>query len=195
MSRLRMDDMITFECFLLQIQTKRELFFKAESGSIPSSPSVPPPQPPTAASTNNATLTSTLPPGGVPIAAPVKSRLPQTAVVQNQNDSEDSNKRESATNNRSDGKETRSAPTTKPKELDGYVGFANLPNQVYRKAVKKGFDFTLMVVGEFTLSMSINHTVDHSCSSLCLLLTSVQHVRLVLSYPTTVITEAVVLNC
>lgn len=36
----------------------------------------------------------------------------------------------------------------KPKELDGYVGFANLPNQVYRKAVKKGFDFTLMVVGK-----------------------------------------------
>lgn len=36
----------------------------------------------------------------------------------------------------------------KPKELDGYVGFANLPNQVYRKAVKRGFDFTLMVVGE-----------------------------------------------
>lgn len=37
---------------------------------------------------------------------------------------------------------------SKPKELDGYVGFANLPNQVYRKAVKKGFDFTLMVVGK-----------------------------------------------
>lgn len=36
----------------------------------------------------------------------------------------------------------------KPKELDGYVGFANLPNQVYRKAVKKGFEFTLMVVGK-----------------------------------------------
>lgn len=34
------------------------------------------------------------------------------------------------------------------KELEGYVGFANLPNQVYRKAVKKGFEFTLMVVGE-----------------------------------------------
>ncbi|CAH2211505.1 jg27408, partial [Pararge aegeria aegeria] len=34
----------------------------------------------------------------------------------------------------------------KTKELDGYVGFANLPNQVYRKAVKKGFEFTLMVV-------------------------------------------------
>lgn len=36
----------------------------------------------------------------------------------------------------------------KTKELDGYVGFANLPNQVYRKAVKRGFEFTLMVVGE-----------------------------------------------
>eukprot|EP00123_Amoebidium_parasiticum_P005963 comp17031_c0_seq1/m.15731 comp17031_c0_seq1/g.15731 ORF comp17031_c0_seq1/g.15731 comp17031_c0_seq1/m.15731 type:complete len:308 (-) comp17031_c0_seq1:257-1180(-) len=28
------------------------------------------------------------------------------------------------------------------------VGFANLPNQVHRKAVKKGFSFTLMVMGE-----------------------------------------------
>lgn len=37
----------------------------------------------------------------------------------------------------------------KVKKLDGYVGFANLPNQVYRKAVKKGFEFTLMVVGKF----------------------------------------------
>ena len=34
------------------------------------------------------------------------------------------------------------------KEAEGYVGFANLPNQVYRKSVKKGFEFTLMVVGE-----------------------------------------------
>lgn len=34
------------------------------------------------------------------------------------------------------------------KELEGYVGFANLPNQVYRKSVKRGFEFTLMVVGE-----------------------------------------------
>lgn len=40
-------------------------------------------------------------------------------------------------------------PERRTKELDGYVGFANLPNQVYRKAVKKGFDFTLMVVGKF----------------------------------------------
>jgi hypothetical protein len=31
----------------------------------------------------------------------------------------------------------------------GYVGFANLPNQVHRKSVRKGFQFTAMVVGEF----------------------------------------------
>lgn len=42
----------------------------------------------------------------------------------------------------------------KPKELDGYVGFANLPNQVYRKAVKRGFEFTLMIVGESGLGKS-----------------------------------------
>ena len=42
----------------------------------------------------------------------------------------------------------------KVKQLDGYVGFANLPNQVYRKAVKKGFEFTLMVVGESGLGKS-----------------------------------------
>lgn len=29
-----------------------------------------------------------------------------------------------------------------------FVGFANLPNQVFRKAVKRGFQFSLMVVGE-----------------------------------------------
>ena len=43
---------------------------------------------------------------------------------------------------------TAPKPAKKVKQLDGYVGFANMPNQVYRKAVKKGFEFTLMVVGE-----------------------------------------------
>jgi septin family protein len=28
------------------------------------------------------------------------------------------------------------------------VGFGSLPDQVYRKAVRKGFEFNLMVVGE-----------------------------------------------
>ncbi|KAL5016216.1 hypothetical protein ScPMuIL_005805 [Solemya velum] len=39
-------------------------------------------------------------------------------------------------------------------EQPGYVGFANLPNQVHRKSVKKGFEFTLMVVGEAGLGKS-----------------------------------------
>ena len=38
--------------------------------------------------------------------------------------------------------------------LEGYVGFANLPNQVYRKSVKRGFEFTLMVVGKLLLEIS-----------------------------------------
>lgn len=33
--------------------------------------------------------------------------------------------------------------------MEGYVGFANLPNQVFRKSVKKGFEFTTMVVGRY----------------------------------------------
>lgn len=35
-----------------------------------------------------------------------------------------------------------------------YVGFATLPNQLHRKSVKKGFDFTLMVAGESGLGKS-----------------------------------------
>jgi len=47
-----------------------------------------------------------------------------------------------------------SPPQPPPRQLDGYVGFANLPNQVYRKSVKRGFEFTLMVVGETGLGKS-----------------------------------------
>lgn len=36
--------------------------------------------------------------------------------------------------------------------MEGYVGFANLPNQVFRKSVKKGFEFTVMVVGKVKFS-------------------------------------------
>ncbi|KAH1177118.1 hypothetical protein KIL84_010820 [Mauremys mutica] len=45
------------------------------------------------------------------------------------------------------------------KNLEGYVGFANLPNQVYRKSVKRGFEFTLMVVGQIG-SNSLQITVQ-----------------------------------
>ncbi|KAG8900499.1 Cell division control protein 3 [Tulasnella sp. 417] len=40
------------------------------------------------------------------------------------------------------------------KKLMGYVGFANLPNQVHRKSIRKGFQFTCMVVGESGLGKS-----------------------------------------
>lgn len=36
-----------------------------------------------------------------------------------------------------------------------YVGFANFPNQVFRRCIKNGFEFTLMVVGEFLLKSKI----------------------------------------
>ncbi|RMC02299.1 hypothetical protein DUI87_21467 [Hirundo rustica rustica] len=49
--------------------------------------------------------------------------------------------------------EQQPAQFTNP-ETPGYVGFANLPNQVHRKSVKKGFEFTLMVVGESGLGKS-----------------------------------------
>jgi len=39
-------------------------------------------------------------------------------------------------------------------DTSSYVGFANLPNQVHRKSVKKGFEFTLMVAGESGLGKS-----------------------------------------
>lgn len=35
-----------------------------------------------------------------------------------------------------------------------HFDLASLPNQVYRRAVKKGFEFTLMVVGESGLGKS-----------------------------------------
>ncbi|XP_012272062.1 septin-7 isoform X2 [Orussus abietinus] len=165
------------------IQMKRELFFKGESvglastPSVPSVPSVPPPQPPaTTAPGSVATVTTTMttstaaaPPSTAPPAAPAKPRPAVATPVVGPNDAcEDSNKRETArAESGGNGKEAavhaahaahaahgRPAPPTKPKELDGYVGFANLPNQVYRKAVKKGFDFTLMVVGETGLGKS-----------------------------------------
>jgi len=159
-----------------QIQMKREQFFKGESGGIissPSVPSVPPPQPPTqtpGSQVNNSSSSATNPTtvGGLtsPNTAPVyssgvvtaKPRLPSAVSTAIPNDpSEDSNRRECARTAISSAKDdsnkeaglhhARPTPPTKPKELDGYVGFANLPNQVYRKAVKKGFEFTLMVVG------------------------------------------------
>ncbi|XP_055688924.1 septin-7 isoform X9 [Lutzomyia longipalpis] len=68
-----------------------------------------------------------------------------------ENNHQDSNK---MVTERQDREKQQAIVRPKPKELEGYVGFANLPNQVYRKAVKKGFEFTLMVVGESGLGKS-----------------------------------------
>ncbi|PBC25585.1 Septin-4 [Apis cerana cerana] len=40
-----------------------------------------------------------------------------------------------------------------PNDRD-YIGFATLPEQVHRKSVKRGFEFTLMVLGESGLGKS-----------------------------------------
>jgi len=42
----------------------------------------------------------------------------------------------------------------RPLTPGGFVGFANLPDQVYRKSLRKGFEFSLMVVGESGLGKS-----------------------------------------
>ena len=39
-------------------------------------------------------------------------------------------------------------------EQRDYIGFAKLPEQLHRKTIKKGFEFTLMVVGESGLGKS-----------------------------------------
>jgi hypothetical protein len=58
------------------------------------------------------------------------------------------------------------------KKLNGYVGFANLPNQVHRKSVRTGFQFTVMVVGEFLPLIKTNGRVATHPTSLHLLIFS-----------------------
>ena len=57
------------------------------------------------------------------------------------------------------------APPIIRKKLNGYVGFANLPNQVHRKSVRKGFQFTAMVVGTHRCHVAYPH-VCHELTSL-----------------------------
>ncbi|KAJ2721835.1 Cell division control protein 3 [Coemansia sp. Benny D115] len=44
--------------------------------------------------------------------------------------------------------------TSIKKKMNGYVGFSNFPNQEHRRSIKRGFNFTLMVVGESGLGKS-----------------------------------------
>ncbi|KAL0279372.1 UNVERIFIED_CONTAM: hypothetical protein PYX00_000951 [Menopon gallinae] len=114
------------------LQSKRELFFKNE---LPTSGGVVAPQLPS----NGPTLgsTNTAP---TPNPSAIKESITKRVVENGDGETKTGY--------------TKPAETKRPKELDGYVGFANLPNQVYRKAVKKGFEFTLMIVGESGLGKS-----------------------------------------
>lgn len=127
------------------LQTKRELFFKNE---LPTSGAVPPPPPPTSS------------PSVPPPAAPTPSAIKEALAKRNTSSGLE-NSRVPSTETPAEASERltkaerdKVVPERRTKELDGYVGFANLPNQVFRKAVKKGFDFTLMVVGESGLGKS-----------------------------------------
>nr|CAD7589321.1 unnamed protein product [Timema genevievae] len=130
-----------------QLQSKRELFFKNElppSSGVSGGTAAPPATAPSPAITPSSTPT--------PLA--LKEALAKRAAERSEtnhavvNNSEDNKERYSSKAERD------KVPERRTKELDGYVGFANLPNQVYRKAVKRGFDFTLMVVGESGLGKS-----------------------------------------
>ena len=50
----------------------------------------------------------------------------------------------------SENKDQQVAPRIR--EISSNVGFVSLPDQVHRRAVKKGFEFNLMVVGKHSLS-------------------------------------------
>ncbi|KAF9421606.1 hypothetical protein HW555_002539, partial [Spodoptera exigua] len=132
-----------------ELQSKRELFFKSDSVS-------------------GGGVSATGPPLAAPPAPPsvLKDALAKRATTlpdQLENNHHESNGTVTKLSN-SVSKPDHPPVAPKPelpklekpktKELDGYVGFANLPNQVYRKAVKKGFEFTLMVVGETGLGKS-----------------------------------------
>ncbi|XP_070001002.1 septin-7 isoform X5 [Penaeus vannamei] len=143
------------------LQSKREMFFKSDGssgggsgggGGAPlAAPSTAPPAPPV-------TAPSTAPPpppsaNSAPAAAPanVASIKEQLLTTKERKEHKDEENKESPPQNKL---VKELVKERRPREVDGYVGFANLPNQVYRKAVKKGFEFSLMVVGESGLGKS-----------------------------------------
>jgi len=120
------------------LQSKREQFFKndlpAAGGAVPpAAPAAPPPAIPNTPNNLKEAL--------------AKRNASTDRVTTPSENSVDADRLTKA-------ERDKAVPERRTKELDGYVGFANLPNQVYRKAVKKGFDFTLMVVGESGLGKS-----------------------------------------
>ncbi|XP_049832230.1 septin-7 isoform X4 [Schistocerca gregaria] len=159
---------------LLELQSKRELFFKNE---LPVTSSSGPTSLPNSISNNsgggggpthNASTPSPAAPAPAPSPQPAAPPPAAPAAAKElqlqrpppppQPDNKESYAAARAERDKdscaASKTERERVPERRTKELDGYVGFANLPNQVYRKAVKRGFDFTLMVVGESGLGKS-----------------------------------------
>ncbi|KAL7638486.1 UNVERIFIED_CONTAM: hypothetical protein RMT77_011056 [Armadillidium vulgare] len=159
------------------LQSKREMFFKSDStgGSVGGAspvthPSTAPPAPPAVSNSSaiNGIITptsnsTTLPP--VTSSSPVIQSTSSSSSTTHTTTSVASIKEQLlTTKERKDAQKDEDSKESKivkdlvrerrPREVDGYVGFANLPNQVYRKAVKRGFEFSLMVVGESGLGKS-----------------------------------------
>lgn len=146
-----------------QLQSKRELFFKnnggdaSTGGSLPvSSPATPPPPVPTLkdmlkrGESNNHNDSS----NGLDHSSVKSSVASLKSSSNNSLEKENSGHYINTHHSNSNSTIIRMPERKIPKEADGYIGFASLPNQVFRKAVKKGFEFTLMVVGESGLGKS-----------------------------------------
>ncbi|XP_013779531.1 septin-7-like isoform X2 [Limulus polyphemus] len=108
------------------LSTKRELFFRPDGGT-------------SATSTATSNVTSTV---STPYSSSLLTNNAKDGVLSREKEREKEKFRE---------KELESVSS---KDMEDYIGFANLPNQVYRKAVKRGFDFTILVVGESGLGKS-----------------------------------------
>ncbi|KAG1656841.1 Septin-7 [Nymphon striatum] len=133
--------LINKTCFCLS--SKRDMFFRQDGP-----PSTTAATAPTSTNATNGTVTSSSTTNSSSL-----SNSKENILSSSNKDKENSSHRERDTTSASREKES-SHYSSSAKSVDGYVGFANLPNQVYRKAVKKGFDFTLMVVGESGLGKS-----------------------------------------
>ncbi|XP_076331104.1 septin-7-like isoform X2 [Tachypleus tridentatus] len=110
----------------LNLSTKRELFFRSDGGT---------------SATNTATSD---------VKSTISTLYSSSRLTNSTKDIHLSREKD----REKDTLKEREREKVSPKDMEGYVGFANLPNQVYRKAVKRGFDFTLMVVGESGLGKS-----------------------------------------
>merc|ERR1712045_911935 len=142
-----------------RLEARRNMFLKAEQNTYGSDrptgptslPSTAPPQPPASVPRNVKDALNILNSSKTNGDSDSNRRFSPDKNIQPPPYSETENSSAPETKNE---KPEKIATTKKVKQLDGYVGFANLPNQVYRKAVKKGFEFTLMVVGESGLGKS-----------------------------------------